>query len=113
MIRFMVKHLSYVSCSPIADRTPPNGGKPVFPAFLITKCETQSRGGFGVPDTNAHPSTGGIVLCANTIQNKKQLEATMAHEMIHWWDTCRFQVNWDNLRHVACSEVCINVGEVP
>jgi hypothetical protein len=33
------------------------------------------------------------------------MENTMLHEMIHMFDHCRFNVNWLNLRHHACSEV--------
>ena len=29
----------------------------------------------------------------------------MIHEMIHMYDHCVFNVEWDNLRHHACSEV--------
>lgn len=29
----------------------------------------------------------------------------MAHELIHAFDHCRFKVDWNNLRHHACSEV--------
>jgi hypothetical protein len=29
----------------------------------------------------------------------------MLHEMIHLYDHCRFNVDWSNLRHHACSEV--------
>jgi hypothetical protein len=25
--------------------------------------------------------------------------------MIHWWDHCRFKVDWQNLNHHACTEV--------
>lgn len=29
------------------------------------------------------------------------------HEMIHAFDHCRFEVDWGNLRHHACSEVSL------
>lgn len=33
------------------------------------------------------------------------MEDTIVHEMIHAFDHCRFDVNWLDLRHHACSEV--------
>jgi inner membrane protease ATP23 len=35
------------------------------------------------------------------------MEDTMAHELIHAFDHCRFKVDWNNLRHHACSEVSL------
>jgi inner membrane protease ATP23 len=34
----------------------------------------------------------------------------MAHELIHAFDHCRFKVDWNNLRHHACSEVSLLEG---
>lgn len=39
--------------------------------------------------------------------NKKHMEDTLVHEMIHAFDNCRFDVKWDDLRHHACSEVSV------
>lgn len=33
------------------------------------------------------------------------MEDTLAHELVHAFDHCRFKVDWGNLRHHACSEV--------
>lgn len=35
------------------------------------------------------------------------MEDTLAHELVHAFDHCRFKVDWGNLRHHACSEVRI------
>jgi inner membrane protease ATP23 len=48
----------------------------------------------------------GILICANEMRNKKHLEDTLAHEMVHAWDHLRWKVDWADLRHAACSEVC-------
>lgn len=48
----------------------------------------------------------GILICANEMRNKKHLEDTLAHEMVHAWDHLRFKVDWADLRHAACTEVC-------
>ena len=48
----------------------------------------------------------GIVICANEVRDKKHLEDTLSHEMVHAWDHLRWKVDWADLRHAACSEAC-------
>jgi inner membrane protease ATP23 len=48
----------------------------------------------------------GILLCANELRDRKHLEDTLAHEMVHAWDHLRWKVDWADLRHAACTEVC-------
>lgn len=60
-------------------------------------CDAQSTGGY-IPGK-------GIVLCENRLYTKKMAENTIAHEMIHMFDDHRFEVDWNNLRHQACSEI--------
>ena len=33
----------------------------------------------------------------------------LTHELVHAYDDCRSHVDWDNLEHLACSEVSSNV----
>jgi inner membrane protease ATP23 len=47
----------------------------------------------------------GILICANEMRNRKHLEDTLAHEMVHAWDHLRWKVDWADLRHAACAEV--------
>jgi inner membrane protease ATP23 len=47
----------------------------------------------------------GILLCANEMRDKKHVEDTLSHEMVHAWDHLRWKVDWADLRHAACSEV--------
>ncbi len=50
----------------------------------------------------------GILICANEIRDRKHLEDTLAHEMVHAWDHLRFKVDWFgdmDLKHAACTEV--------
>ena len=47
----------------------------------------------------------GIQICANEMRDRKHLEDTLAHEMVHAWDHLRFKVDWADLRHAACTEV--------
>ncbi|CAO3566080.1 unnamed protein product [Mortierella alpina] len=60
-------------------------------------CDSTKSGGFS--------KDHGILLCQNGFFSKKHQEHTMIHEMIHMYDHCVFKVDWDNLRHHACSEV--------
>jgi inner membrane protease ATP23 len=48
----------------------------------------------------------GILICANEMRDKKHLEDTLSHEMVHAWDHLRWKVDWADLRHAACTEVC-------
>jgi hypothetical protein len=48
----------------------------------------------------------GVLICANEMRDRKHLEDTLAHEMVHAWDHLRWKVDLDDLRHAACTEVC-------
>jgi len=47
----------------------------------------------------------GIVLCSNEALSNRQIEDTIAHEMIHAYDFLRWEVDPNNLRHMACTEI--------
>ncbi|KAI9762248.1 MAG: spindle assembly checkpoint kinase [Chaenotheca gracillima] len=47
----------------------------------------------------------GILLCANEMIDRKHLEDSMAHEMVHAYDYLRFKVDDKDLRHAACTEI--------
>lgn len=49
----------------------------------------------------------GIKICANELRNRKHLEDTLAHEMVHAWDHLRWKMDWMELRHAACTEVSL------
>jgi mitochondrial inner membrane protease ATP23 len=91
IIIFMNSELKKVSCSP-----------PVYCA----PCREPGYGGFN--------ADMGILICENHVHSKRRLESTLAHEMIHAFDHCRFKFDYNNLKHVACGEVgpCtfLNVG---
>lgn len=88
MVVFMMKHLELAGCPFPAD------------AIQCHPCPEWSAGGFS-PEF-------GVLLCQNRILSKKHVEDTLAHEMLHAFDHCRFKVDWSNLRHHACSEVCLS-----
>jgi inner membrane protease ATP23 len=50
----------------------------------------------------------GILLCANEIRDRKHLEDTLAHEMVHAWDFLRWKMDYTGenaLKHAACTEI--------
>ncbi|KAK9460500.1 Atp23p [Lipomyces oligophaga] len=73
------------------------GGKVLRNDIICTNCDQTVAGGFN-PDL-------GIMLCQNYVLGKKHVEDTIAHELIHVYDELKFNVDWLNLKHHACSEI--------
>ncbi|KAL5519584.1 ATP23 [Sanghuangporus vaninii] len=69
--------------------------------ILCLPCEQDRSGGFT-------PDAGAVVLCQGKFWSKKQMEHTVTHELVHMYDHCKFDVDWSNLRHHACSEIRAN-----
>lgn len=65
--------------------------------FTCMPCDETRSGGFS--------PVNGILLCQNRLGTKTRQEHTMVHEMIHMYDHHKFNVDWNNLKHQACSEV--------
>jgi inner membrane protease ATP23 len=85
-IQFMLKHVK-------------QAGANVTPAhFPCLPCDLTHSGGFS-------PDAGAVVLCQGNFLNKKHMEHTIVHELVHMYDQAVFNVDWNNLRHHACSEV--------
>ncbi|KIK29704.1 hypothetical protein PISMIDRAFT_26840 [Pisolithus microcarpus 441] len=85
---FMLKHLRLSGCA-----VPPSN-------IVCGSCDSTRSGGF-------HPS-GAIVLCQGHFGGKRHMQDTLTHELIHMYDHCKFNVDWYNLRHHACSEIRAN-----
>lgn len=51
------------------------------------------------------PDYQQIVVCQNVRPTKNRILSTLMHEMIHMLDYCRAKFDFDNLEHVACSEI--------
>lgn len=47
----------------------------------------------------------GLVICADKVRTKGELVRTMRHELIHAFDHCRANIDWNDIDHVACAEV--------
>lgn len=106
MVRFMVKHLSLLNCDPRTPLPPDASitGK-LESKIQIAPCSVPASGGFSPSRPGQPTSYSSIILCSNHLMSKEHLEHTLSHEMIHWYDHCRFLVDWNNLRHHACSEI--------
>lgn len=87
----MFKHLALSGC-PVPEN-----------AIKCEPCSPTHAGGF-----TPSPYPGTIRLCAGNFLSKNHMEATVAHELIHMYDQCKFKVDWQNLRHHACSEIRAN-----
>ncbi|KAI8053091.1 metalloprotease ATP23 [Syncephalis plumigaleata] len=85
VVNFMSKELEKVGC-------------PMRPEELkCMPCDGTRSGGFS-PEY-------GILLCQNRFYNIAHMEETIVHEMVHAYDHCKFNVDWSNCLHHACSEV--------
>lgn len=74
-------------------------GCPVAPKHLSCQpCSYDRSGGFV-------PNAGITILCQGRFWSKSHMEHTLIHELVHMYDQCMFKVDWENLRHHACSEV--------
>ncbi|KAI9292154.1 metalloprotease ATP23 [Neoconidiobolus thromboides FSU 785] len=73
--------------------------------LVCAPCDTSRSSAF---NPEAELGKGPILLCQNRFSSKTHLETTMAHELIHAYDHCRYNVQWDNLYHYACSSIRAN-----
>lgn len=91
-VRFMAQQISKLNGNSSGQVLPFDESKIVCDA-----CPEWRSGGF-------HPELG-ILLCQNRIRDKWHLEDTLAHELVHYFDNLKWQVDWLNLKHHACSEI--------
>jgi len=85
VVTFMLKHLALVGANVTSEH------------LHCLPCDATRAGGFS-PDA-------GILLCQDRFNSKGHMEDTLTHELIHMYDHARFEVDWSNLRHHACSEI--------
>jgi Peptidase M76 family len=86
------------------------------PIIMFLNSELKKIGGCSPPITCVHcpePRHGqflpgsGIEICQNHTIDRRRMESTLAHEMMHAFDHCRFKFDIMNLKHIACSEVLL------
>ncbi len=83
---FMMKHLKLTGADVSEDD------------IVCAPCDFNRSGGF-------IPEAGVVLLCQGKFLNKGHMEDTIVHELVHMYDHAKFKVDWNNLRHHACSEV--------
>ncbi|XP_065886297.1 mitochondrial inner membrane protease ATP23 homolog isoform X2 [Dysidea avara] len=86
-VKFMLQAMSKVGC-------PVDINKHV----VCEPCGKNVSGGF-----DRHNNQ--IVLCENVMHAQALLNVVLTHELIHAYDQCRAHVDWDNIDHLACSEI--------
>ena len=69
--------------------------------YQIGHCDGAINGGFQI-DQDGIPS---VLLCSNHILDQETMDRTVTHELIHAYDTCTNNVDWNNCQHLACTEV--------
>ncbi|KAH9983273.1 metalloprotease ATP23 [Russula compacta] len=88
-VQFMLKHLKLAGVDLTSAHVP------------CLPCDLTRSGGFS-------PDAGAVVLCQGNFLNKKHVEHTLVHELLHMYDHAVFNVDWSNLRYHACSEIRAN-----
>ncbi|CCD27353.1 putative metalloprotease NDAI_0K01620 [Naumovozyma dairenensis CBS 421] len=88
MIRFMTQRIKQIS---------KDDDLKFDEKIICDVCDNTKSGGY-------HPDFG-ILLCQNRLRDKWHLEDTLSHELIHWYDQLKWEVDWLNLKHHACSEI--------
>jgi len=83
---FMLKHMALLGY-PITSRQ-----------IVCEPCTTLRSGGFSSKD-------GGILICQDHMMSKTHMEDTLIHELVHAYDRAKFEVDFSNCRHVACTEI--------
>ncbi|KAG8829727.1 Mitochondrial inner membrane protease atp23 [Serendipita sp. 405] len=82
---FMMKQLQLIDCNVTAEH------------LQCHPCHKVSAGGFSPQH--------GILLCQDGFFNKKHMEDTVVHELIHMYDHAKFKADMTNIKHQACSEI--------
>ncbi|KAL5499853.1 hypothetical protein EMCRGX_G011317 [Ephydatia muelleri] len=55
------------------------------------------------------PEHRQVVLCENNIYSQGCMNDTLTHELVHAYDYCRVNIDWNNLEHLACTEARVLV----
>eukprot|EP00730_Choanoeca_flexa_P004044 TRINITY_DN11584_c0_g13_i1.p1 TRINITY_DN11584_c0_g13~~TRINITY_DN11584_c0_g13_i1.p1 ORF type:complete len:211 (+),score=48.25 TRINITY_DN11584_c0_g13_i1:100-732(+) len=84
-VQFMLKNLEDVGCKVDVDKF-----------FVCSQCDISAAYDAG---------HGEIVLCENNIYNSENMANVVTHELIHAYDDCRANVDFHDIRHLACTEI--------
>ena len=88
IVKFMVEQMEKIGCP--------------FPIATKVECRECDKAVGGRYEKENHK----IILCENQLPiNVKEIKTTLVHEMIHAYDNCTAQLDYDNCLHHACTEV--------
>lgn len=66
--------------------------------FSCESCGPDVTGGYD-------PSLNQVVICYNRCKSTNFVQGVVSHELLHMYDACRAELDFNNLEHVACTEV--------
>eukprot|EP00947_MAST-08B_sp_MAST-8B-sp1_P006439 g6439.t1 len=89
-VKFILERMAQAGCT-----LPPEN-------VVCEPCDAMIMGGWKKDEQDDLPK---VVLCQNRIPDKESARITVAHELIHAFDTCRANVDWGNANHIACTEI--------
>jgi len=112
VVRYLLQHISTLP-APNSQPSSRETSQPPASIPLPINCgicsPMRSAGLFSPNEPDPSSPTGGQVrLCADSLASKGHLEDVLSHELIHAYDHRRFQIDWTNLRHIACTEIRAN-----
>jgi inner membrane protease ATP23 len=91
LVRFLMSHLRRNGC-------------PVDPATFV-RCVQCSSNTINSAVNMKENGDIEVVMCCNNLQDQKLFETSLAHELIHVFDYCRADLNFNSCRHHACTEI--------
>ncbi|XP_044751201.1 mitochondrial inner membrane protease ATP23 homolog [Coccinella septempunctata] len=62
------------------------------------ECSPNVSGGYD-------PILNQVVVCQNTVTRPGMVQAVLTHEFIHMLDSCQNKLDFNNLEHLACTEI--------
>ena len=74
------------------------GGANAWRHMVCEECSPDVEGGFDV-------TTNQVVICSNHCKTDDKVAEILKHELVHMYDHCTADVNFDNVSHLACTEV--------
>lgn len=66
--------------------------------FSCEPCGPSVAGGFD-------PIREQVILCENNILSQSHMNEVLTHELIHVYDNYTVNIDWNDMRHLACTEI--------
>ena len=97
-VQFLVEAVRKLGCDP-------------GPLTSFVQCVSASRqsmamvGGFAAHAPGQRDYAPKILMVAEHVPNQAIFDRTLSHELVHAYDQCRANVDWNDRRHHACGEI--------